>query len=155
MKAGEKPAFVLRVPMTTADLISPTQPLSIEGITQPTIVRYFTTLNAGEFAKTAALFATDGVMHPPFESGIVGGDAIAAYLEKEAQGLTAYPIEGMAETLENGQIQVQVAGKVDTSWCGVNVAWQFILNQQQEILFAKIKLLASMQELFHLQKPGI
>jgi len=154
IKAGEKPAFVFIVPMTTADFISTTQLPAIEGITQSTILLYFATLNAGEFAATAALFPSEGVMHPPFESGIIGPAAIATYLEQEAQGLTAYPIEGTVKTLDNGEIQVLVGGKVDTSWCSVNVAWQFILNQEQKILFAKIKLLASMQELFHLQKPG-
>jgi Nuclear transport factor 2 (NTF2) domain len=138
--------------MTTAEFKPETEFLFIEGITEPTIQLYFTTLNAGEFRKTAELFAIDGVMHPPFESGIVGQDAIATYLEQEAQNLKAYPRQGIAETVENNQIQVEVTGKVDTSWCGVNVSWLFILNQQQEIIYTKIKLLASAQELLNLRR---
>lgn len=129
-----------------------TEKLSIEGITEPTILRYFETLNAQDFQVTAALFAEDGVMHPPFESGIVGLDAIAAYLQQEAQGIKAYPHQGITENSESGEIQIQVAGKAQTSWCGVNVLWLFILNQRQQIIDARIKLLASPQELLALRR---
>ncbi len=147
--------------MTAAEFMPPTQPsvattanekFPIEGITEPTILRYFETLNAGEFDDTGALFAADGVMHPPFESGIVGADAIAAYLKQEAQDIKADPQQGIAENLENDQIQVQVSGKAQTSWCGVNVMWLFVLNQQRQIQFSKIKLLASPQELLNLRR---
>jgi Nuclear transport factor 2 (NTF2) domain len=121
-------------------------------ITEPTILQYFTTLNAKDFLATAALFASDGVMYPPLESGIVGKDAITAYLEQEAQGIKAEPHQSLTEKLENGQVQVQVTGKAQTSWCGVNVLWIFILNQQQQILYAQIKLLASPQELLTLRR---
>jgi hypothetical protein len=141
--------------MTAAEFKSSTQlkeELQIEGISDSSVVGYFETLNAGEFEKTAALFAEDGVMHPPFESSIVGPEAIAAYLNKEAKNLKAYPTQGIVDTLENGQIQVQVTGKAQTSWCGVNVLWLFILNQQQQIIYTKVKLLASPQELLALKK---
>ncbi|WP_341525809.1 ketosteroid isomerase family protein [Nostoc sp. UHCC 0302] len=141
--------------MTAAEFKSSTQlkeELQIEGISDSSVVSYFETLNAGEFEGTAALFAEDGVMHPPFESSIIGPEAIAAYLNKEAKNLKAFPTQGIADTLENGQIQVQVTGKVQTSWCGVNVLWLFILNQQQQIIYTKIKLLASPQELLALKK---
>ncbi|MFN5970378.1 MAG: hypothetical protein ACK47N_12465 [Microcystis sp.] len=36
--------------------------ISIAGITEPIIYRYFQRLNAGEFAKTAGLFAEDGIL---------------------------------------------------------------------------------------------
>ncbi|OUL20371.1 ketosteroid isomerase family protein [Nostoc sp. 106C] len=129
-----------------------TEEFSIEGITESSILRYFQSLNAGEFAATAALFAEDGTMYPPFESGFVGPDAIAGYLEKEAQDIKADPHKGITEILENEQIQVQVAGKAKTSWCSVNVLWVFILNQQRQITAAKIKLLASPQELLALRR---
>ncbi|MBD2432841.1 MULTISPECIES: nuclear transport factor 2 family protein [Fischerella] len=129
-----------------------TQELTIEGITEPTILCYFQSLNAGDFDATANLFADDGVMHPPFESGIVGPEAIANYLKKEAVDIKVYPREGISETLEEGVIQFQVTGKAQTSWCGVNVLWQFVLNQQREILYTKIKLLASPQELLKMRK---
>ncbi|MEH2235507.1 nuclear transport factor 2 family protein [Nostoc sp.] len=141
--------------MTSAEFISPAQSkeeFQIEGITDPSVLRYFETLNAGEFEATAALFAVDGVMHPPLESDIVGKDAIAAYLKQEGQNIKAYPNTGIAETLENATIQVQVTGKAQTSWCSVNVLWLFILNQQRQILYTRIKLLASPQELLSLRR---
>ncbi|MEH2265675.1 ketosteroid isomerase family protein [Nostoc sp.] len=141
--------------MTSAEFISPAQlkeEFQIEGITETSVLRYFETLNAGEFEATAALFAVEGVMHPPFESDIVGTDAIAAYLKKEGQNVKAYPNTGIAETLETDEIQVQVTGKAQTSWCSVNVLWLFILNQQRQILYTRIKLLASPQELLSLRR---
>ncbi|MDZ8185392.1 MAG: nuclear transport factor 2 family protein [Nostoc sp. ChiSLP02] len=141
--------------MTFTEFIPPVQPkveFQIEGITQTSVLRYFETLNTGEFDVTASLFASDGVMHPPFESDIVGPEAIAAYLKQEAQNIKAYPNQGIAETLENGNLQVQVTGKAQTSWCGVNVLWLFILNQQGQIAYTRVKLLASPQELLSLRK---
>ncbi len=138
----------------TSTEISPVQPASesqILLITETTVLRYFETLNAGEFDQTAALFAKDGVMRPPLESDIVGCDAIAAYLKQEAKNIKAYPNTGISDTLENGNIQVKVTGKAQTSWCGVNVLWIFILNQQRQILYTRIKLLASPQELLSLR----
>ncbi len=66
--------------------------------------------------------------------------------------IKVYPREGISETLEEGVIQFQVTGKAQTSWCGVNVLWQFVLNQQGEILYTKIKLLASPQELLKMRR---
>lgn len=125
--------------------------IKIEGITEPCILNYFRTLNAGDFLATSSLFAQDGIMHPPFESDIIGTDAIAAYLQKEAQGVKAYPSQGTIENLANNHIQVQVTGKAQTSWCGVNAMWLFILNEQRQIAYTKIKLLASPQELLTLR----
>lgn len=62
------------------------------------------------------------------------------------------PRQGIAQTLDNEQIQVQVTGKVQTSWCGVNVSWLFVLNQRREIVAATVKLLASPQELVNLRR---
>lgn len=143
--------------MTSAEFISPSQlkeEFQIEGITEKSVLRYFETLNAGEFEATAALFAIDGVMRPPFESDIVGTAAIAAFLKQEGQNIKAYPNTGITETLENATIQVQVTGKAQTSWCSVNVLWLFILNQQQQILYTRIKLLASPQELLSLRREN-
>lgn len=125
--------------------------LQIEGIAEPTILAYFETLNAGDFQACSALFAADGVMYPPFETGIVG-EAIANYLQQEAQGMKLEPREGITKSLENDCLEVQVAGKVQTSLFGVNVSWLFVLNQQREIFTAKIKLLASPQELINLRR---
>ncbi len=124
----------------------------LDGITEPTILGYFATLNAGEFDKTADLFADDGVMYPPFESPMVGREAIAMYLQQEAENVKAFPVQGIVQTLPNDQVQFQVTGKAQTSWCGVNVTWVFILNLQQQIIATKIKLLASPQELLNLPR---
>lgn len=131
-----------------------TEKLTIEGITEPTILQYFATMNAGNFNATAALFTTDGTLKAPFESPFVGQDAIAAYLHQEAQSMKLEPREGVAKILENEHTQVQVSGTVQTSWCSVNVSWLFVLNQQREIAAATIKLLASPQELLNMQKKG-
>ncbi len=124
----------------------------IEGISEPTIQQYFEALNAGNYEKTASLFAENGVMHPPFEPGIVGRDAILNYLHKEAIDIKAYPREGARENLEENRTQIQVAGKVETPWFGINVSWLFLLNENYQILDVKIKLLASPQELLSLRQ---
>lgn len=126
--------------------------IQIQGISEPTIQQYFQSLNAGDYEKTASLFAENGVMHPPFESGIVGRDAILSYLNKEAINIKAFPGEGASESLEDNQTQIQIAGKVETAWFGVNVSWLFVLNGNLQILDVKIKLLASPQELLSLRR---
>jgi len=140
--------------MTLAENLPSAPDLTIEGLAEPVLLRYFETLNAGEFQETASLFAETGVMHPPFEEPITGPNAIATYLEAEAKGLKAFPRQGIAEPLEGGETQVQVSGKVETRWFGVNVSWLFILSPERDILFAKVKLLASPQELLNLRREG-
>jgi SnoaL-like domain len=127
-------------------------PLTIEGITEPAILQYFEQFNAGDFEATSQLFAIAGTMHPPFESLIEGRAAIAAYLQREARGMQIQPQQGeRLQTLENGCTELQVTGKVQTSWMGVNVMWLFTLSPEQEILFLKIKLIASPKELFKIR----
>lgn len=144
--------------MTIAEDKSTTTPLAtgvdwtIEGIDESVVWRYFQTMNTADYEGTAALFAPTGVMHPPFEEPIEGKEAIATYLKAEAKGMQLVPREGIAETLEEDQIQVQVKGKVQTSLFSVNVAWIFILNSEREILYTQIKLLASPQELLNLRR---
>lgn len=128
--------------------------ITIEGITEPTIWSYFTTLNAGNFTQTADLFTEDGVMYPPLESAVIGRDAIASYLHQEAVDIKAEPHQGIIENLDHQHRQIQVTGKAHTSWCSVNVLWLFILNPQQEIITAHIKLLASPQDLLSLRPPN-
>ena len=126
--------------------------IDIQGINEPTIQQYFQSLNASYYDKTASLFAESGVMHPPFESGIIGRDAILSYLNKEAIDIKAYPREAISRILEENQTQIKVAGKVETPWFGVNVSWLFTLNENLQILDVKIQLLASPQELLSLRK---
>ncbi len=126
---------------------------AVSGTTEAVILQYFETLNSGEFQATAALFAEDGVMHPPFESGIAGPEAIAQYLDKEAQGIQLEPREGLVEILETGETQVHVSGKVQTALFGVNVSWLFVLaTSPVQISSVRVKLLASPQELLNLKR---
>lgn len=124
----------------------------IAGINHPTISQYFESLNAGDFNSTAALFAPDGVMYAPFESGLVGQEAIALYLQREALGLLAEPHQGVIENQEDDLIQIRVNGKVQMPLFGVNVSWLFVLNSQQQIVSVTVKLLASPQELLNLRR---
>jgi hypothetical protein len=129
--------------------------LTIEGITEPVVLRYFETMNAGDYKATAALFADTGAMQPPFEQPIEGRDAIATYLDAEAKGMQLFPSKGIAETLDDDQTEFQVTGKVQTSLFGINVSWIFVLNPEREIVFTRIKLLASPQELLSLRDRTI
>jgi hypothetical protein len=126
--------------------------LRIAGITEPVVLSYFQSMNAGEYEATAALFAQTGEMHPPFEQPIVGPEAIASYLKTEAKGMQLSPRQGIEETLLNDQKQFQVTGKVQTPVFGVNVSWIFVISPSGEIVYAKIKLLASPQELLKLRR---
>lgn len=115
------------------------------------IQRYFEHLNQGEFEQAAALFAEDGQMLPPFEQPILGRAAIAQYLTAEASGMTMTPQrcekpDPIIE-IEGKQVSFIVGGKVKTSLFVVNVAWNFSLNEADEITQVKIKLLARLDEL--------
>ncbi|WP_088892506.1 YybH family protein [Leptolyngbya ohadii] len=116
------------------------------------ITKYFETFNAGDFAETAALFAEEGAMFPPFESAVVGPEAIAAYLRQEAQGMKIEVRQCVQETLETGITEVKVAGKVQTPLFGVNVTWMFGLNDRLELLAVRIKLLAALEDLLKLKQ---
>jgi hypothetical protein len=119
-------------------------------ITETIIYRYFQTLNTGEFVETAHLFAEDGLLIPPFEEGVRGQEAIANYLDEEAQGLTTFPSQGTLETLKDQSTQITITGKVQTPLFKVNVRWQFQLITSGEIASLEVKLLASPQELLNL-----
>ncbi len=125
--------------------------IKIAGIAKPAVVRYFETLNAGDFAATANLFADDGVLHAPFEEPIIGKSSIGTYLKTEARGMQLEPQQGISQDLEDGLVEVQVSGRVQTAAFGINVAWLFLLNSHQEILSVTVKLLASPQELLNLR----
>ncbi|MEG4913258.1 MULTISPECIES: nuclear transport factor 2 family protein [unclassified Microcoleus] len=134
---------------TTRPII--TSSIKIAGITNPTVLRYFETLNAGDFDATANLFADDGVLHAPFEEPIMGSSSIATYLKTEARGMKLEPQQGVTQILEYGNVEVQVSGRVQTSAFGVNVGWLLLLNSHQKILSVTVKLLASPQELLNLR----
>ena len=124
--------------------------IAIEGIEESAIVNYFATINQEEFTETASLFAEDGEMLAPLEKPIVGREKITAYLTKEATGMKLLPQQGILETEEETE-RYKVLGKVSTSLFSVNVAWYFTLNPNSQITSARIKLLASPQELLSLK----
>ncbi len=128
-----------------------TRSINIAGITKPAVLRYFETLNAGDFAATANLFADDGILNAPFEEPIIGKSSIDTYLKTEARGMQLEPQQGISQVLEDGLVEVQVSGRVQTSAFGINVAWLFLLNSHEEILSVTVKLLASPQELLNLR----
>lgn len=144
--------------MTIANDITPTAwcaattDLVIEGITESVVLRYFETMNAGDYEATAALFADTGAMHPPFEKPIEGRLAIASYLKAEAKGMQLFPRQGIAQTPLNEPTQIQVTGKVQTPVFGVNVSWAFVLSPNKDFFSARINLLASPQELLRLRR---
>ena len=117
----------------------------------PVVQRYFETLNCGDFEATANLFAAEGVLNAPFEDPIVGVGAIALYLEAEAQGMQLEPQQAIIETLEDGNLEIKVSGKVQTPLFGVKVGWLFVLNPLGEMVSVTVKLLASTQELLSLR----
>ena len=127
-----------------------TESMSIKGINEAAIVDYFSTFNQAAFTQTASLFAETGELLAPFENPIVGRDKIAAYLHKEAKGMSVLPKQGICESNANSK-KYKVTGKVKTSLFTVNVAWYFILNANSQISTARIKLLASPQELLGLK----
>ena len=120
-------------------------------IATATVAQYFQTVNQAEFSATAALFTDSSTLIAPFTRPITGRKAIALYLSQEAQGMKLLP-EMETIIVNEAETQVTITGKVKTSLFSVNVAWHFSLNPQQQIKTAKIKLLASPQELLGLQQ---
>ena len=129
--------------------------LDLEGIYENTIHQYFLRLNNGEFIDTAQLFTEQGCLNPPFEKSIVGREAIARYLEKEAKGMNFCPERGeiltkvgVADPLDRSdRTQYHIQGKVKTSFFTVDVSWSIELNAAKEIMAVDVKLLASINEL--------
>lgn len=120
-------------------------------ICEPAVLGYFETFNKGDFEATANLFEAQGVINAPFAEPIVGKSAIGIYLKTESKGMKLHPQQGTSQTLEDGKIEVQVSGLVQTALFSINVGWVFLVNSQQEILSTTVKLLASPQELLNLR----
>lgn len=127
---------------------------------QQTLNHYFQALNSEAFDAAAQLFSPEGKLIPPFSSPIQGHEAIAAYLKKEAIGITLSPQswETMPAASESDNSHgsdrpqhYRIQGKVKTSLFTVNVAWLFTLNREALIDTVEVKLLASMKELMAIQ----
>lgn len=130
--------------------------LTIEGITEPTVLKYIEAMNVDDFEAAVALFAENGALQPPFQKPLVGRDAIMAYLRDEGQGLNMMPQQGVSERVDDGYTQHKITGKVETPWfggnVGMNIAWRFLLDPQGKIFFVAIDLLASPKELLNLTR---
>jgi hypothetical protein len=126
----------------------------IEGVTEPTVLKYIAAMNADNVEAAVALFANNGALQPPFQKPIVGREAITAYLRDEGQGLVMKPTKGISESIEDGYTQHKITGTVETPWfggnVGMNIAWRFLLDPQGQIYFVAIDLLASPKELLNL-----
>ncbi len=118
-----------------------------------TVRAYFETFNQGQFLETSQLFAPTGCLHPPFEEPLQGPNAIAQYLEQEAAGMVADPIDAQATNLGVNEQKVTVKGKVTALVFKVTVVWDFILNSQNQLTSARINLVASLEELLHIRQP--
>ena len=124
---------------------------NIDGINESTICEYFIRLNNGEFLAATELFAEQGCLKPPFEKIVQGRNAIAQYLEKEAQGIKLCPEYGEILTSDSLLTQYQILGKVQTNYFTVNVSWLIQLNIAKEIMAVEVKLLASLTDLLNLK----
>ena len=71
--------------------------LNIEDIPSHTICNYFLNLNENNFEEFAALFSPNGLLLPPFESAIVGRDAICQYLQSTGIDVKAAPQSGIVQ----------------------------------------------------------
>jgi hypothetical protein len=128
--------------------------VTIEGVTNPTVLNYMNNLNANDFGTLIDLFAPDGALQPPFQRPVVGRDAVLQFFNEECQNLKLIPERGVSEPAEDGYTQVKVTGKVQTPWfgaaVGMNMAWRFLINPDGKIFFVAIDLLASPKELLNL-----
>jgi Orange carotenoid protein, N-terminal/Nuclear transport factor 2 (NTF2) domain len=128
--------------------------VTIEGVTNPTVLGYINNMNAFDFEAAVNLFTGDGALQPPFQRPIVGRESILAYMREECQGLKMMPERGVVEPAEDGYTPVKVTGKVQTPWfgnsVGMNIAWRFLLDPQGKIFFVAVDLLASPKELLNL-----
>ncbi|MGF1566788.1 MAG: orange carotenoid-binding protein [Nodosilinea sp.] len=128
--------------------------VTIEGVTNPTVLAYMNNLNANDFDALVELFTPDGALQPPFQRPIVGKEAVGRFFREECQNLKLIPERGVAEPTDDGFTQVKVTGKVQTPWfgagVGMNIAWRFLINAEGKIFFVAIDLLASPKELLNL-----
>lgn len=128
--------------------------VTIEGVTNPTVLAYMNNLNANDFTALIELFTPDGALQPPFQRPITGKEAILRFFQEDCQNLKLIPERGVTEQAEDGFTQIKVTGKVQTPWfgagVGMNIAWRFLLNPEDKIFFVAIDLLASPKELLNL-----
>lgn len=143
-------------PVVAPQEMSQRTKVTIEGVTNATVLNYMDNLNANDFNALIELFVEDGALQPPFKRPIVGKDAILRFFKEECQNLRLLPERGVSEPADEGYTQIKVTGKVQTPWFGGNVgmdiAWRFLINPENKIFFVAIDLLASPKELLNLMR---
>jgi len=141
-------------PIVAPTPVDQREDIFIPGVLNKTILNYMQFLNANDFDQLIDLFLDDGALQPPFQRPIVGRDAILKFFRRDCQNLKLLPQGGYAEPAEGGFNQIKVTGKVQTPWfgreVGMNVAWRFLLDENDKIYFVAIDLLASPAELLKL-----
>jgi len=145
---------VMSEPIVAPTPIEQREQIFIPGVLNETILSYMQLLNANDFDRLIDLFLEDGALQPPFQRPIVGRDAILKFVKRDCQNLKLMPQGGFGEPAEGGFNQIKVTGKVQTPWfgreVGMNVAWRFLLDDNNKIYFVAIDLLASPAELLKL-----
>jgi hypothetical protein len=143
-------------PVVAPTEVAKRKQVSIEGVTNSTILNYMDYLNANDFDALIELFTADGGLQPPFQRPITGKDAILRFFREDCQNLQLMPERGVSEPADDGYTQIKVTGKVQTPWfgggVGMNMAWRFLLNPEGKIFFVAIDLLASPKELLNLTR---
>jgi hypothetical protein len=128
--------------------------VTIQGVTNQTVLDYMNNLNANDFDVLIDLFLPDGALQPPFRRPIVGKEAVLRFFRDECQNLKLIPDSGVEEPAEDGYTQIKVTGKVQTPWfgaaVGMNIAWRFLLTPENKIFFVAVDLVASPKELLEL-----
>ena len=126
----------------------------IPGVLNQTVLDYMELLNSNDFDGLIQLFLSDGALQPPFQRPIVGTEAILRFFKRDCQNLKLLPKGGYGEPTDGGFNQIKVTGQVQTPWfggeVGMNVAWRFLLDENDKIYFVAIDLLASPAELLKL-----
>jgi Orange carotenoid protein, N-terminal/Nuclear transport factor 2 (NTF2) domain len=140
-------------PVVAPTEVAKRKQVSIEGVTNSTVLKYMDNLNANDFDALIELFVPDGALQPPFQRPIVGKDAVLRFFREDCQNLKLIPERGVSEAADDGFVQIKVTGKVQTPWfgagVGMNMAWRFLLNPEGKIFFVAIDLLASPKELLN------
>jgi len=145
---------IVAEPIVAPTPVEEREEIFIPGVLNQTILSYMQLLNANDFDQLIGLFLDDGALQPPFQRPIVGREAILKFFKRDCQNLKLMPQGGFGEPAEGGFNQIKVTGKVQTPWfgreVGMNVAWRFLLDENDKIYFVAIDLLASPAELLKL-----
>ncbi len=121
--------------------------INLQELSKESVVNsYFEMMNQWRFEEVSILFATSGILAPPFISQQKGREAINNYLHQYAQGIILFPNNRQFQPFPNGQTQIDVYGQVKNFGFEAKVGWTFLLSPKNEINLLQIKLLVSLGE---------